>query len=113
MHNIETIAIKAWFPLVLRIVRNGDFYILPTSGILTTSVNTPSLTFQTVGDFYDVIGRIGSISTLKEDPRRSPTSAIFTMCVNMKFACLGRSPTIGDFYDECEHEICLSGTLGQ
>ena len=28
----------------------------------------------------------------------------------MKFACLGRSPTIRDFYDECEHEICLSGT---
>ena len=33
---------KAWFPLVLRIVRIGDFYDLPTSGILTTSVNTPS-----------------------------------------------------------------------
>ena len=39
--------------------------------------------------FYDVIGRIGSISTLKVHPRRSPTSAIFTMSVNMKFACLG------------------------
>ena len=37
---------------------------------------------------------------------------IFTIGVNMKFACLGRSPTIGDFYDECEHEICLSGTWG-
>ena len=72
-------------------------------------MNTPS---QTVGDFYDVIGRIGSISTLKVHLRQSPTSAIFTMSVNMKFACLGRSPTIGDFYDECEHEICLSGTSG-
>ena len=28
----------------------------------------------------------------------------------MEFACLGRSPRIEDFYDECEHEICLSGT---
>ena len=62
--------------------------------------------------FYDLIGRIGSISTLKVHPRRSPTSAIFRMSVNMKFACLGRSPTIGDFYDACEHEICLSGTSG-
>ena len=59
---------------------------LPMSGILTTSVNTPSQTSQTVGDFYDVIGRIGSISTLKV---LSQTSAIFTMSVNMKFACLG------------------------
>ena len=32
------------------------------------------------------------------------------MSVNMKFACLRRLPTIGDFYDECQHEICLSGT---
>ena len=30
----------------------------------------------------------------------------------MEFSCLGQSPTIGDFYDECEHEISLSGTLG-
>ena len=30
----------------------------------------------------------------------------------MKFVCLGRSPTIGDSYDECGHEICLSGTSG-
>ena len=30
-----------------------------------TSGNTPSQTSQTVGDFYDVIGRIGSIFTLK------------------------------------------------
>ena len=100
---------RSSFPLVLRIVRIGD---LPTSGILTISVNAPSQKSQTVGDFYDVIGSIGSISTLKVHPRRFPTSAIFTMSVNMKFACLGWSPTIGDFYDECEHEICLSGTSG-
>ena len=36
----------------------------------------------------------------------------FMMSVNIKFACLGQSPTVGDFYDECEHEICLSGTSG-
>ena len=30
----------------------------------------------------------------------------------MKFAGLGRSATIEDFYDECEHENCLSGTSG-
>ena len=42
-----------------------------------------------VGDFYDVIGRIRSISTLKVHPRWSLTLAIFTMSVNMKFACLG------------------------
>ena len=78
----------AWFPLVLRIVRIGDFYDLPTSRILTTSGNTQS---QTVGDFYDVIERIGSISTLK----------VLSQTV----------PDVGDFYDECEHEICLSGTL--
>ena len=34
------------------------------------------------------------------------------MSVNIKFACLGRSPTIPDFYDECEHEFCLFGTSG-
>ena len=76
----------------LKIVRFGNFYNLPTSGILTTSVNTPSKTSQTVSDFYDVIGRMASISTLKVHPRRSPM--------------------IKDFYDECEHEICLSGTSG-
>ena len=58
--------------------------------------------------FYDVIGRIGSISTLKVHP----DGPIFTMSVNMKFAWLGLSPTIDDFYDECEHGICLSGTSG-
>ena len=63
---------------------NRGFYVLPTSGILTTSVNTPS---QTVGDFYDVIRRIGSISTWVHS-RQSPTSAIFTVSVNMKFASL-------------------------
>ena len=56
-----------------------------------TSVNSPSQASQTVGDFYDVIGRIGSISTLK----------VLSQTV----------PDVGDFYDECEHEICLSGTV--
>ena len=83
---------QAWLPLVLRIVRIWDFYNLPTSGILTTSVNTPSQTSQMVGDFYDAIGRIGSISTLK--------------------VLSQKVPDVGDFYDECEHEICLSGTSG-
>ena len=32
------------------------------------------------------------------------------MSMNMKFACLGRSPKIGDFYNECEHKMCLSRT---
>ena len=81
---------EAWFPLVLRIVGIGHFYDLPTSVIFTTSVNTPSQTSQTVGDFYDVIGRIGSVSTLKILSQTFP----------------------GDFYDECEHEICLSDTSG-
>ena len=70
-------------------LRIGNFYDFPTSGILTTSVNTA---YQTAGNVYDVIGRIGSISTLKVHPRRSPT--------------------VGDFYDDCEHEIFLSGTSG-
>ena len=61
----------------------GFFYDFPTSGILTTSGNTASQTSPTVGDFYDVIGRTGSISTLKVHPRRSPTSAILTINVNM------------------------------
>ena len=30
----------------------------------------------------------------------------------MKLACLGRSPMIEDFDDECEHGILLSGTSG-
>ena len=71
-----------------------------------------SQTVPDVGDFYDVIRRIGTISTSKLHPRRSLTSATFTVSVNMKFVCLGRSPTIGDSYDECEHQICLSGTSG-
>ena len=74
---------KAWFPLVLRIVRIGDFYDIPTSGILTTSENTSSQKSQTVGDFYDVIGRIGIISTLKVLSQTSQTLAIFTMSVNL------------------------------
>ena len=59
-------------------------------------MNTPSQTSQTVE-------RIESISTLKvQHPTRSPTSATFKLSV--KFVCLGRSSTIGDFYDECDHE---------
>ena len=72
----DMVSLKAWFPLVLSIVRIGDFYDLSTSGILTTIGNTPSQTSQTVGYFYDVIGRIGSISTLKVLSQTSPTSAI-------------------------------------
>ena len=34
------------------------------------------------------------------------------MSVNIKFACLGQSLKIADFYDECEHEFCLFGTSG-
>ena len=45
--------------------KNRGFYDIPTSGILTTSGNTSSQKSQTVGDSYDVIGRIGIISTLK------------------------------------------------
>ena len=41
-----------------------------------------------------MIRRTGSISTLKVLSQTVLTSAIFTMSVNMKFACLGRSPTI-------------------
>ena len=74
---------KAWFPLVLRIATIGDSYDFPTSGILMTSRNTASQTSQTVGDFYDVIGRIGSISTLKVHPRQSPTSAILPISVKV------------------------------
>ena len=80
---------KAWFQLVLRIIRIWDFYDFPVSGILTTHGNTPS---QTVGDVYDVIARIGSISTLKIHPRWSPMSVIFTMSVNIKLPVWG----IGD-----------------
>ena len=72
---------KAWFPLVLRIIRIEDFYDIPTSGILTTSGNTSSQKSQTVGDFYDVIGRIRII--LKVLSQTSQTSAIFMMSVNL------------------------------
>ena len=90
---------KAWFPHVLRIVRIGDFYDIPTSGILTTSGNTSSQKSQTVGDFYDVIGRIGIISTLKVLSQTSQTSAIFTMSVNLavlRIAIVVRIPASGN-----------------
>ena len=87
---------KAWFPLVLRI---GDFYDIPTSGILTTSGKTLSQKSQTVGDFYDVIGRIGIISTLKVLSQTSQTSAIFTISVNLavlRIAIVVRIPVSGN-----------------
>ena len=90
---------EAWFPLVLRIVRIGDFYDINTSGILTTSGNTSSQKSQTVGDFYDVIGRIGIISTLKVLSQTSQASAIFTMSVNLavlKIAIIVRIPVSGN-----------------
>ena len=90
---------KAWFPLVLRIVRIGDFYDIPTSGTLTTNGNTSSQKSQTVGDFYDVIGRIGIISTLKVLSQTSQTSAIFTMSVNLavlRIAIVVRIPVSGN-----------------
>ena len=64
-------------------VRIGVFYDIPMPGILTTSGNTSSQKSQTVGDFYDVIGRIGIISTLKVLSQTSQTSAIFKMSVNL------------------------------
>ena len=112
IENVDIRHLSTWFLLVLRIVRIGDIYNLPTSGILTTSVNTPSQTSQTVGNFYDVIGRIGSIYILKVLSQTVPdVGDFYDECVH-KIACLGRSLTIGDFYDECEHEICLSGISG-
>ena len=44
-------------------------------------MNIASHTYHEVGDFYDVIGRVRSISTRQ--------SAIFMMSMNMKFTCLG------------------------
>ena len=91
--------LKAWFPLVLRIIRIGDFYDIPTSEILTTSGNTSSQKSQTVGDFYDVIGRIGIISTLKVLSQTSQTSAIFTMSVTLavlRIAIVVRIPVSGN-----------------
>ena len=90
---------KAWFPFVLRFVRIGDYYDIPTSGILTTSGNTSSQKSQTVGDFYDVIGRIGIISTLKVLSQTSQTSEIFTTSVNLavlRIAIVVRIPISGN-----------------
>ena len=87
---------KAW---LLRIVRIGNFYDIPTSGILPTSGNTSSQKSQTVGIFYDVIGRIGIISTLKVLSQTSQTSAIFTMSVNLailRIAIVVRIPVSGN-----------------
>ena len=57
----------------LRIIRIGDLYDIPTSGVFTTSGNTVS---QTVSNFYDVVGRIKNICTLKGNPSQSLTPAI-------------------------------------
>ena len=68
-------------------------------GILTTSGNTSSQKSQTVGDFYDVIGRIGIISTLKVLSQTSQTSAIFTMSGNLavlRIAIVARIPVSGN-----------------
>ena len=94
--NADVGCSKAWFPLVLRIVKIGDFYDIPTSGILTTSGNTSSQKSQTVGDFYDidVIGRIGIILS-----QTSQTSAIFTMSENLavlRIAIVLRIPVSGN-----------------
>ena len=77
----------------------GIFYDIPTSGILTTSGDTSSQKSQTVGDFYDVIGRIGIISTLKVLSQTSQTSAILTMSVNLavlRIAIVVRIPVSGN-----------------
>ena len=92
--------------LVGKSIRNGDFYDFPTSGSLTTSVNTPSQTSQTVGDFYDMIGGISTLNVLSQTV---PDVSDFYDESEHKI-CL--SGTIEGFYDECEHEICLSGTSG-
>ena len=103
-YSINTLLNKAWFPLVVRI---GDFYDLPTSGFLITSVNTPS---QTVGDFYDVIGRIRSISTFEGISQTVSDIGHFYDECEHEICLSGTVPMIGDFYDE--HQICLSGTSG-
>ena len=82
---------KAWFPLVLRIVRIGDFYDIPTSGILRTSGNTSSQKSQTIGDFYDVIGRIGIISHLKVLPQTSSVNLAV-----LRIAIVVRIPVSGN-----------------
>ena len=97
---------KARFPHVLRI---GDFNDLQTSWILTTSGNTPS---QMVGDFYYMIRIIGSISTLKVLSHMVPNVRNFyNECEHeIWLSGTGRSLMIGDFYDEGQNEIYLSGT---
>ena len=64
-----------------------------------TSGNTSSQKSQTVGNFDDVIGRIGIISTLKVLSQTSQTSAIFTMSVNLavlRIAIVVRIPVSGN-----------------
>ena len=102
---------KAWFPLVLRIVRIGDFHDLPTSGILTTSGNTPSQTCIPDSKRFLRHDRKNRKhfyfeGSVPDGPRRRrflrwvwtwtllvwdgpQQSGILTVSVNMKFACLG------------------------
>ena len=59
-----SVKLNAWFPVLLRIVIFGDSYHSPTSGILKTSANIASQTFQ-IADDHDMMVRIGIISVLK------------------------------------------------
>ena len=77
---VQLLSFKMKKKTVLRIVRIGNFYNFPTSGIL---------------------------KYIPEGPRRSE---IFRMSVNNEICLPGRSPTIRDFYDKYEHETCLSET---
>ena len=88
---IRNFKIKHLVPTCPKNRKNRGVYDIPSSGIFTTSVNTSSQASQTIGDFYDVIGRIGSISNLK--------------------VLIPDIPDVGNFYDEYEHEIFLSGTV--
>ena len=77
----------------------GNLKDIPTSGTLTTNGNTSSQKSQTVGDFYHVIRRIGTISTLKVLSQTSQTSAIFAMSVNLavlRIAIVVRIPVSGN-----------------
>ena len=58
-------------------------------------------------DIPDVIGRIRSLSTLRVHSRRFPTSTIFTMSVNMKFARLGHREML-EFVFSCYQSLIFS-----
>ena len=139
---------------VLRIVRIGDFYDQCEHRI-------PDIP-DGMGDFYYVIGRIGSISTSRVKPglhivvtvaehacdnvlqsilqlskyqlqifrvkdeyndmETEPNLNSLKIVSTNKFLRFSqliwrpnlnsrRSVAVSDFYDECKHEICLSGTV--